>query len=230
MSAPLGEPVAWEPRPVPPYTRMAGRYVTLEPLLPSHADALHACAGDEVWTYLAYGPWPSTREYAAWIAGALGDDPQFYAVLVGGEPRGVLSILRIDAANGVAEIGHVWYAPSIQRTPATTEATYLVARRVLDECGYRRFEWKCNALNAPSRRAAERFGFTYEGTFRQHMVVKGRNRDTAWFAMTDREWPAVRVAFERWLDPANFDADGRQRSALNASSASTNACSGSSRS
>ena len=220
MSAPLGEPVpGWAPRETTPHTPMTGRYVTLEPLRAEHAEALWECSrdSDDVWTYLAYGPWPSVAEYSGWIArNSAAGDPQFYAVLVGGEPRGVLSILRIDPANGVAEIGHIWYAPSIQRTPATTEATYLVARRVLDECGYRRFEWKCNALNAPSRRAAERFGFTYEGTFRQHMVVKGRNRDTAWFAMTDREWPAVRVAFERWLDPANFDADGRQHEPLRA--------------
>lgn len=216
MSAPLGEPVpGWTPRAVPPHTPVTGRYVTLTPLRPDHAAALYACSRDEsVWTYLAYGPFSSAEEYAAWIASALGEDPQFYAVLVGGEPRGVLSVLRIDPANGVAEIGHIWYAPSVQRTPATTEATYLVARRVFDECGYRRFEWKCNALNAPSRRAAERFGFTYEGTFRRHMVAKGRNRDTAWFAMTDDEWPAVRAAFERWLDPANFDAGGRQCSPL----------------
>lgn len=217
MSAPLGSPVpGWAPREVPPYAPMTGRYVTLTPLLPGHAEALYDCSRDEsVWTYLSYGPFASAAEYAAWIAEAVaGTDPRFYAVLAGGEPRGVLSILRIDPANGVAEIGHVWYAPSIQRTPATTEATYLVARRVFDECGYRRFEWKCNDLNAPSRRAAERFGFTYEGTFRQHMVTKGRNRDTAWYAMTDGEWPRIRAAFEAWLDPANFDEDGTQRTPL----------------
>lgn len=219
MSGPLGAPVpGWAPRAVPPYAPMTGRYVTLTPLLPSHADALYACSRDEgVWWYLAYGPFSSVEEYAAWIAEAVaGSDPQFYAVLVDGEPRGVLSLLRIDPANGVAEIGHVWYAPSIQRTAATTEATYLVARRVFDESGYRRFEWKCNDLNAPSRRAAERFGFAYEGTFRQHMVTKGRNRDTAWYAMTDGEWAAVRAAFETWLDPANFDESGTQREPLRA--------------
>jgi len=219
VSAPLGAPVpGWTPREVPPYATMTGRYVTLEPLLPDHAGALYACSRDEgVWEYLAYGPFSSVDEYAAWIAENIAaGDPQFYAVLAGGEPRGVLSLLRIDAANGVAEIGHIWYAPSIQRTAATTEATYLVARRVFDECGYRRFEWKCNDLNAPSRRAAERFGFAYEGTFRQHMVTKGRNRDTAWYAMTDGDWPAVSAAFEAWLDPANFDAGGTQRESLRA--------------
>ncbi|HEX8001841.1 MAG TPA: GNAT family protein [Mycobacteriales bacterium] len=228
----LGEPVpGWTPKAPPPYTPMTGRYVTLVPLLPEHAEPLWEAAGDDVWTYLSYGPFASAAEYREWVvANAAGTDPLFYAVLVGGEPRGVISILRIDAANGSGEIGHVWYAPSIQRSRATTEVAYLVGRRLFDECGYRRYEWKCNALNAASRAAAERFGFAYEGTFRRHMVAKGRNRDTAWFAMTDAEWPAIRAEFERWLDPANFDADGRQRSRLNASSASTNAWSGSSRS
>jgi RimJ/RimL family protein N-acetyltransferase len=210
---------------------MVGRYVTLTPLLHSHAAALVDAADEGVWQWLSYGPWSSADEYRAWIAeNASGDDPVFYAVLVDGEPRGVVSYLRIDRANGVIEIGHIWYAPSIQRSRATTEAAYLLARHAMDDLRYRRFEWKCNALNEPSRRAAKRFGFTYEGTFRQHMVYKGRNRDTAWFSILDGEWPAIRAAFERWLDPANFDADGRQRSALNASSASTNAWSGSSRS
>lgn len=221
----------WSPRSAPPRTDLAGRYVTLTPLLPSHAEALHEAAGEEVWRWLSYGPFTSASDYRAWIEeNAAGDDPLFLAVLVDGEPRGVVSYLRIDRANGVVEIGHIWYAPSIQRSRATTEATYLLARRAFDELGYRRFEWKCNALNEPSRRAAERFGFTYEGTFRQHMVWKGLSRDTAWFSIVDGEWPAIRVEFERWLDPANFDADGRQRSRLNASSASTNAWSGSSRS
>jgi RimJ/RimL family protein N-acetyltransferase len=229
---PLGEPVpGWTPREPPPYTPMTGRYVSLVPLALDHAEALHASASEDVWRYLGYGPFASTAEYAAWIGvNASSPDPLFYAVVVDDVPRGVLSILRIDPANGVAEIGHVWYAPSIQRSRATTEATFLVAKRVFDECGYRRFEWKCNALNEPSRRAAERFGFGYEGTFRRHMVVKGRNRDTAWFAMTDAEWPRIRAAFEAWLDPANFDERGAQRSRLNTASASTNADSGSSRS
>jgi RimJ/RimL family protein N-acetyltransferase len=214
----LGEPVpGWTPREPPPYTPMVGRYVTLTPLLPDHADALWSSAGDDVWTYLSYGPFASADEYRAWVADAVaGSDPQFYAVLVDGEPRGVLSVLRIDPAHGVAEIGHIWYAPAIQRSRATTEATYLVGRRLFDECGYRRYEWRCNALNEPSRRAAERFGFVHEGTFRRSMVVKGRNRDTAWYAMTDEDWPRVRAAFEAWLDPANFDAEGRQRAPLRA--------------
>lgn len=195
---------------------LTGRYVTLRPLRASDAEALWECSRDEsVWAYLGYGPWPSSSEYEAWLADAEASrDPVFLTVVVDGEPRGVVSYLRIDADHGVVEIGHIWYAPSIQRSPATTEATYLLARHVFDDLGYRRLEWKCNASNAPSRAAAERFGFTYEGTFRQHMWVKGRNRDTAWFAMLDGEWPARRAAFEAWLDPANFDESGRQRRPL----------------
>ena len=218
MSAPLGEPVpGWAGARPLPRTPLVGRYVTLAPLLVSHAAALWECSRDEsVWTYLSYGPWPSSASYEAWVASVSGSvDPMFFAVLVGGEPRGVVSYLRTDEPNGAVEIGHIWYAPAIQRTPATTEAAYLLARRAF-ELGYRRFEWKCNVLNAPSRAAAERFGFTYEGTFRNHLVVKGRNRDTAWYAMTDAEWPRVRAAFEAWLDPANFDPDGHQRTPLRA--------------
>lgn len=214
----LGEPVhGWTPRPAPSREPMRGRYVSLEPLRPSHAEALQRAADESVWTYLGYGPFADAAEYQAWVeANAASDDPLFFAVLVEGEPSGVVSYLRTDAANGVTEIGHIWYAPAIQRTRATTEVTYLLARHVFDDLGYRRLEWKCHALNARSRAAAARFGFRYEGTFRKHLVVKGRNRDTAWFAMTDDEWPRVRAAFEAWLDEANFDADGGQRSRLTA--------------
>ena len=212
--------MSWPP--VEPVT-LTGRYVTLRPLVPDDAEALFAAQDESVWDYLSYGPWPDAATYRAWIEANLGDDPVFLAVVVDGEPRGVVSYLRVDAANGVVEIGHIWYAPSIQRSRATTEATYLLARHVFDDLGYRRLEWKCNAANARSRAAATRFGFTYEGTFRQHLWVKGANRDTAWFSTLDGEWPRIREAFERWLDPANFDGDGRQRSALNAASASTNA-------
>lgn len=221
----------WTPRAAPSREPMTGRYVTLVPLRPEHAEPLRDSADDDVWYFLSYGPWSSAEEYREWVErNTAYDDPLFYAVLVDGQPRGVVSFLRIDQLNGVVEIGHIWYAPSIQRSRATTEAAYLLARRAFDELGYRRLEWKCHALNEPSRRAARRFGFTYEGTFRQHMVYKGRNRDTAWFSIVDGEWPAIRAEFERWLDPANFDDDGSQRSRLNASSASTNAWSGSSRS
>ena len=201
--------------PVEPVT-LTGRYVTLRPLVPDDAAALYEASRDEtVWRFLGYGPWASAGEYRAWVAAnAPSRDPLFLTVVVDGQPRGVVSYLRIEPAHGVVEIGHIWYAPSIQRTPATTEAAYLLARHVFDDLGYRRLEWKCNALNEPSRRAAERFGFTYEGTFRQHMWVKGANRDTAWFAMLDGEWPTIRAAFEAWLDPANFDANGHQRTSL----------------
>lgn len=212
----VGEPVpGWTPRPALPRTDLVGAYVTLTPLLPDHAEPLHASASDDVWTYLAYGPFASADDYRAWIeTRASGDDPLFFAVLVDGAPRGVVSYLRTDVANGVTEIGHIWYSPSIQRTRATTEAAYLLARRAFDELGYRRLEWKCDALNAPSRRAAVRFGFRFEGVFKHHMVVKGRNRDTAWYAITEDEWPAVRAAFEAWLDPGNFGPGGRQHRRL----------------
>ncbi len=220
MSWPLVAPVT-----------LTGRYLILRPLVPADADALYACSRDaSVWTYLGYGPWASADAFRGWLTAAVGDDPLFLTVVVDGEPRGVVSYLRIDRDNGVVEIGHIWYAPAIQRSRATTEATYLLARHVFDDLDYRRLEWKCNDRNARSRAAAERFGFTYEGTFRQHMFVKGANRDTAWYAMLDIEWESIRQAFEDWLDPANFDADGVQRAALNAASASTNAWSGSSRS
>jgi RimJ/RimL family protein N-acetyltransferase len=206
----------WTPREPPSRAPMHGRYVTLRPLSPDDADALWKCSRDEsVWAYLSYGPWRDAATYHAWVERAVTtDDPLFLTVLVDGEPRGVVSYLRIDRDNGVIEIGHIWYAPSIQRTAATTEVTYLLARHVFDDLGYRRLEWKCNAVNARSRAAAERFGFAYEGTFRQHMVVKGGNRDTAWFALLDGDWPRVRAAFEAWLDPANFDTGGRQRRPL----------------
>ncbi|HVF06849.1 MAG TPA: GNAT family protein [Frankiaceae bacterium] len=203
--------------PVEPVT-LPGRYVTLRPLTPDDADALYECSRDEsVWRFLSYGPWASAAAYRGWVERhAPSRDPVFLTVVVDGAPRGVVSYLRVEPDHGVVEIGHIWYAPSIQRTPATTEAAYLLARHVFDDLGYRRLEWKCNAANEPSRRAAERFGFTYEGTFRQHMWVKGANRDTAWFALLDAEWPTVRAAFEAWLDPANVDANGAQRASLTA--------------
>ena len=146
------------------------------------------------------------------------DDPLFFAIIeqASGKASGMASYLNIVPDMGCIEIGHIWFAPPLQKTRAATEAIFLMMRHVFDDLGYRRLEWKCNALNEASMRAARRFGFTYEGTFRQHMVVKGRNRDTAWFALLDREWPAVRAAFERWLAPENFDGQGRQRMSLTA--------------
>src|SRR5690606_18851029 len=183
-----------------------------------HAAELHAAfAGhDQLWDYMAYGPFATEADYRGWAAGmAARDDPFFYAIRdrEGGQALGVASFLRIEPAHGVIEVGHICLAPALQRRRAATEAMFLMMRWAF-EAGYRRYEWKCNAANSGSRRAAERLGLSFEGVFRQHMVVKGRNRDTAWFAAIDREWPALSAAFSRWLDPANFDADGRQRLAL----------------
>jgi RimJ/RimL family protein N-acetyltransferase len=201
---------------------MEGRYCRLEPIDPDrHAADLHRAnledAEHRIWTYLAYGPFETQTDYRAWLAAAcLTDDPLFQAVIDGaqGTAAGVASFLRIDPPAGVIEVGHINFAPALQTTTAATEAMYLMMRRVFDELGYRRYEWKCDALNARSRRAAERLGFRFEGVFRQATLYKGRNRDTAWFSILDTEWPALRGAFEVWLDPNNFDAGGRQRQSL----------------
>jgi RimJ/RimL family protein N-acetyltransferase len=198
-----------------------GRRVSLVPLDPArHEEALYEAlhGGDpdpRLWDYLPYGPF-SREAWADWIrASAASEDPRFFAVEgADGAPLGFLSFLRIEPRHRVIEVGHIAFGAALQRTPAATEALYLVAREAFDALGYRRLEWKCDARNARSRAAATRFGFTYEGTFRQHMIVKGRNRDTAWFAMLDREWPAARAAFERWLGDGNFDGEGRQRARL----------------
>jgi RimJ/RimL family protein N-acetyltransferase len=153
----------------------------------------------------------------AWLTScAASADPLFLAVIdrASGRAAGVVSYLRIEPEHGVIEIGHIWFGHALQRTPAATETIHLLARHAFDDLGNRRLEWKCDAANARSRRAAERFGFTFEGVFRQHMIIKGRNRDTAWYALLDSEWPAARDAFEAWLAPENFDADGRQRRSL----------------
>jgi RimJ/RimL family protein N-acetyltransferase len=199
---------------------ITGRRVALVPLDPARHEAalFDALQGDpRLWDFLPYGPF-SREEWGTWIrASAASEDPRFFAVeRAGGAPAplGFLSFLRNEPAHRVIEVGHIAFGPALQRTPEATEAILLVAREAFDGLGYRRLEWKCDARNARSRAAAERFGFTYEGTFRQHMIVKGRNRDTAWFAMLDREWPAVRAAFERWLDEENFDGEGRQRARL----------------
>jgi RimJ/RimL family protein N-acetyltransferase len=204
---------------------LPGAYVRLEPVdVAAHAESLyrlsHARPEDAVlWIYLAYGPFADQGAFERWLAErSRSTDPLFFAIIeqASGQASGMASYLNIVPAMGCIEIGHIWFAPPLQKSRAATEAIYLLARHAFDDLGYRRLEWKCDALNAASIRAARRFGFTYEGTFRQHMIVKGRNRDTAWFALLDREWPAVRGAFERWLAPANFDAAGRQRSALGA--------------
>ena len=205
-------------------TVLEGRSVRLAPLDPtSQADALydnaHGPERDRLFLYLSPTPFPDRASFRAYLEkSAASEDPLFLAILdrATGELLGHATYMRIEPAHRVIEVGNILYTPKLQRTPAATEAMYLMARHAFEDLGYRRYEWKCNALNAPSRQAAERYGFTFEGVFRQHMIVKGRNRDTAWYAMLDAEWPVRRRAFERWLDPANFDADGRQRVSLSA--------------
>jgi RimJ/RimL family protein N-acetyltransferase len=170
------------------------------------------------WTYLPYGPFVDTASHRDWVAeAAAGDDPQFHAIVdaASGQALGVASYLRIAPASGSIEVGHIRYAPALQGTVAATEAMYLMMQRVF-ALGYRRYEWKCDALNAPSRRAAQRLGFSFEGVFRQATVYKGRNRDTAWYSVIDREWPALDEVFRRWLAPGNFDGGARQRESLSA--------------
>ena len=215
----LGAPVPdWRPPPPPAREPMQGRYVTLEPLEARHADELFAAwdGHDDLWTWMPDGPYRDPETLRAECARRAGlSDPLYFAIRpqVSGRAEGIASYLRIAPAAGSVEVGWITYAPTLRRTPAATEAMALMMARAF-EAGYRRYEWKCNALNRASRRAAERLGFSYEGTFRQATVVKGRNRDTAWFACIDSEWPALREAFARWLEPANFDAEGRQRLSL----------------
>src|SRR3954452_20830545 len=194
-----------------------GERVVLRPIdAESDAEPLFDAGRDPaIWTYLPYGPYATVDELRnALKEEAASEDPIFYTVEVGGRPLGVLSYLRITREHGVIEIGHIWFGTPLQRTPAATEAIYLMARHVFDDLGWRRLEWKCNAENAASRRAAERFGFTFEGIFRKHQIVKGGNRDTAWYSIVDDEWPACRAAFEQWLAPDNFDENGLQRRTL----------------
>ena len=221
-----GQPVGqllphWKPPGLPPREPMEGRFCRVELLQPRrHAESLDAAnrldGEGRMWTYLPYGPFTSRETYLAWTEEvSRGSDPLFHAVvdLTTGRAVGVAGYLRIDSANGSIEVGHLAYSPLLQRTPAATEAMYLMMARAFD-LGYRRYEWKCHALNAPSRSAAQRLGFSFEGIFRQAAVVKGRTRDTDWYSVIDEEWPARREAFRRWLDPANFDSQGRQRQRL----------------
>ena len=166
------------------------------------------------WTYLAVGPFASFEDYAQWVKEVEdGRDPQFYAITVDDRAVGVAAYLRISTASGSIEVGHINFSPLLQRTPAATESMFLMMRHAF-ALGYRRYEWKCDSLNAPSRAAAQRLGLSYEGVFRQALVYKQRNRDSAWYATIDREWPRLQAAFERWLAPSNFDAEGRQRTSL----------------
>jgi RimJ/RimL family protein N-acetyltransferase len=209
------------PRPRPQRVALEGRYCRLEPLDPArHAATLFAASSgpgaEDRFRYLAE-PAPDEAAFAAWIdRAARSDDPLFHAVVdrASGRAEGRQSYLRMTPEHGVIEIGHVLWGPKVARTRVATEALSLYAAHAFDVLGYRRFEWKCDARNEPSRRAALRFGFTYEGTFRQHMVVRGQNRDTAWFAMTDGEWPGIRARLAAWLEPSNFDQAGRQGTPL----------------
>jgi RimJ/RimL family protein N-acetyltransferase len=223
----FGQPIGpalpdWSPCPRPPRAPLEGRTCRLVPLdAEAHAAGLYATYGAAPdrrgWTYLGDDMPESESAYRTRLqVMAASEDPLFHVILdrAGEEPLGIASYLRIDPGHGVIEVGHLHFGPQLQRTPAATEAMALMMARAFDELGYRRYEWKCDSLNAPSRAAALRLGFTFEGIFRNAVVVKGRSRDTAWFSVTDAEWPKVRAGFEAWLAPANFDAEGRQRRGL----------------
>lgn len=210
----------WTPRPRPQAVTLAGRYVVVEPLSVAHAPALFAstCGPDDhaLWTYRPTEPPVDLAEMAELVTEHLNEAGLLTFALrpEGREVEGIASYARLDQSTGQVEVAGVLFAKTLQRTRAATEAIHLLMRYAFDDLGYRRFEWKCDSLNEPSRRAADRLGFTYEGRFRNHMVIKGRNRDTDWFSVTDSEWPSVRAAHEQWIDPANFDEDGQQRTAL----------------
>lgn len=203
---PVGPTVEGAPAAAPGPEPLAGRWVSLAPPSGSLAEALYPAThgspeAEAVWTYMPYGPFHDEGAMAEWLDRLAGSaDPRFFAVTLDGIPVGVVSYLNAVTTDRRIEIGHIWYAPAAQRTRANTEVAYLLLRRAFEELGNRRVEWKCDALNARSRAAAVRLGFTFEGIFRQHMIVKGRNRDTAWFSMLDPEWPGVRAAMERWLE------------------------------
>jgi RimJ/RimL family protein N-acetyltransferase len=217
MTQPVGPAVDWTPAPRPGRQPLVGEHVSLRPLVPADAESLHAATRDhpELWTYMGDGPFADVDALRTALHGAASsEDPLYFAVVRDGRVLGRTSYMRITPDNGVIEIGNIVFGPELQRTTAATEAIYLMARHAFDELGYRRLEWKCNALNAPSRRAADRYGFTFEGIFREHMIVKGRNRDTAWYAIVDADWPRIRAGFEAWLVPSNFASDGTQLTGL----------------
>lgn len=222
----LGQPIGlalldWKPPSRPDHVPMTGRFCRLEPLDPAkHGADLYAAnqldAQQQMWTYLPYGPFSTYEEYLEWLNGAWqSTDPLFFAIidLPSGLAVGIAGYLRIDLANGSIEVGHLAYSPRLQHTPAATESMFLLMKNAF-ELGFRRYEWKCDSLNHPSRNAAERLGFTREGLFRQAVVYKQRTRDTCWFSIIDREWPALHTAFLKWLAPENFDAAGRQKCRL----------------
>ena len=217
---PVGEPVDWVARPPLAPVTLTGRTCRLEPLGDEHVPELFASLCQDsppsIWTYMPSGPFTRVEELAAMVAGLRATPAMvpLAVLLPDGRPVGIATWLRIDPAMGTAEVGHISYGSALQRTTAATEAMHLMARHAFELGGCRRYEWKCDALNEPSRRAALRLGFTFEGVFRQAVHYKGRNRDTAWFSIIDSEWPAVRAEHERWLDPANFDDHGSQRTPL----------------
>ena len=212
----------WAERPRPPRSPMTGNYCRVEPLDPdAHAKRLYQAYTDDKdqknWTYLSYGPFEKFDDFVTWLnTDCVGDDPLFHAIidLDTGWPVGVASYLRIEPSVGVIEVGHIHYSPRLQRTRLATEAMLLMMSRVFDELGYRRYEWKCDALNKRSRNAALRLGFSFEGIFRQVTIYKGRSRDTAWFSIIDQEWPLLKQAYQEWLSPENHDAHGNQRKRL----------------
>jgi RimJ/RimL family protein N-acetyltransferase len=222
MTQPIGPVVdPLPPGTLPDLRTLSGQWVRLESVkVAKHGRDLYqsiADADESLWRYLGYGPFASEEQFLGWLKDREAvRDPWFYGFVNAstGKAVGMGAFMRADAANGVIEIGHIWMSPALQRTREATEVIYLMMRHAFDDLGVRRLEWKCDALNAPSRRAALRFGFTFEGIFRQHFIVKGRNRDTAWFAIIDGDWPHVRQAFEAWLATENFDADGREKAKL----------------
>lgn len=214
---PIGPPLDdWTAPPRPTGPPMVGRYVeVVETDVEAHAGALFAAFTEPAdWTYLAHGPFDDVATFTEWLhASCANDAALFHTILVDGDPVGLAAYLRIDPRMGSVEVGSIHFSRALQRTPASTEAMFLMMQRAFD-LGYRRYEWKCDALNAPSRAAAARLGFIFEGIFRQAVIYKQRSRDTAWFSITDSEWPARRAAFTAWLDPSNFDPDGTQRTRL----------------
>jgi RimJ/RimL family protein N-acetyltransferase len=217
---PIGEALPnWTPRPLPDGSPLTGRYCRLERLEVRHSDQLWTIVSEDdasAWTYLFYGPFTSRDEFDEWLRSAsVQKDPLYYAIIDTSTNVAVgwATFLRIEPRVGVIEVGNIYFSHRLRQTPVATEAMYLMMRHVFVDLGYRRYEWKCDSLNAPSRSAALRLGFVYEGIFRQATIYKGRSRDTAWFSIIDKEWPAVASAFERWLDPANFER-GRQRASL----------------
>jgi RimJ/RimL family protein N-acetyltransferase len=216
---PVGPVVDATPAQFPGAVTLGGRFGTVERLDASrHAPALWTAmrGQDAIWSYLPPGPFADPTAFNTYIAASEQNQERIFYTVLDNDRRavGFFSLMEIRSAMRVIEVGNVVYAPALQRTPLSTEAQYLLARYAFETLGYRRYEWKCNALNAASRRAAARLGFTFEGIFRQHMIVKGRSRDTAWFSMLDGEWPARKAAFERWLAPENFDSNGRQKKRL----------------